>query len=151
MDGPLGQELLDKITASPNAGLIALCRMSAGARSLYTIKRPIRSIEDIKGLKFSVIRNPIFIDMTNAPGGNGVLTIPVFVLAGAIMAEGGMAGRLVMFAVFMLVTHLPTISLRLPQHVLRRTAGCSCKGLTSANVSSLWTCATVSRPTSCSG
>jgi tripartite ATP-independent transporter DctP family solute receptor len=72
MDGPIGQELLDKITASPNAGLVALCWMDAGARSLYNTKRPVRTIADIKGLKFRVIGNPIFIDMMNALGGNGV-------------------------------------------------------------------------------
>jgi tripartite ATP-independent transporter DctP family solute receptor len=72
MDGPIGQELLDKITANPNAGLVALCWMNAGARSLYNTKRPIKSIEDVKGLKFRVIGNPIFIDMMNALGGNGV-------------------------------------------------------------------------------
>jgi tripartite ATP-independent transporter DctP family solute receptor len=72
MDGPIGQELLDKITASPNANLVALCWMDAGARSLYNTKHPIKTIEDIKGLKFRVIGNPIFIDMMNALGGNGV-------------------------------------------------------------------------------
>src|SRR5258708_16047770 len=72
MDGPIGQELLDKITASPNAGLVALCWMDAGARSLYNTKRPIKTIEDLKGLKFPVIGNPIFVDMMNALGGNGV-------------------------------------------------------------------------------
>jgi tripartite ATP-independent transporter DctP family solute receptor len=72
MDGPLGQELLDKITANANAGLVGLCWMNSGARSLYNTKRPIKSIEDIKGLKFRVIGNPIFIDMMNALGGNGV-------------------------------------------------------------------------------
>ncbi|MGA9952561.1 MAG: TRAP transporter substrate-binding protein [Bradyrhizobium sp.] len=72
MDGGIGQELLDKITASPNANLVALCWMDAGARSLYNTKHPIKSIEDVKGLKFRVIGNPIFIDMMNALGGNGV-------------------------------------------------------------------------------
>lgn len=72
MDGPIGQELLDKITASPNAGLVALCWMDSGARSLYNTKRAIKSIEDLKGLKFRVIGNPIFVDMMNALGGNGV-------------------------------------------------------------------------------
>jgi len=72
MDGPIGQELLDKITASPNAGLVALCWMDSGARSLYNTKRPIKTIEDLKGLKFRVIGNPIFVDMMNALGGNGV-------------------------------------------------------------------------------
>ena len=72
MDGPIGQELLDKITASPNAGLVALCWMNSGARSLYNTKRSIKTIEDLKGLKFRVIGNPIFIDMMNALGGNGI-------------------------------------------------------------------------------
>jgi tripartite ATP-independent transporter DctP family solute receptor len=72
MDGPIGQELLDKITASPNAGLVALSWMDSGARSLYNTKRPIKTVEDLKGLKFRVIGNPIFVDMMNALGGNGV-------------------------------------------------------------------------------
>jgi tripartite ATP-independent transporter DctP family solute receptor len=72
MDGPIGQELLDKITSSPNANLVALCWMDAGARSLYNTKHPIKSIDDVKGLKFRVIGNPIFVDMMNALGGNGV-------------------------------------------------------------------------------
>ena len=72
MDGPIGQELLDKISASPNANLVALCWMDSGARSLYNTKHPIKSIEDIKGLKFRVIGNPIFVDMMNSLGGNGV-------------------------------------------------------------------------------
>jgi tripartite ATP-independent transporter DctP family solute receptor len=72
MDGPIGQELLDKITASPNAGLVGLCWMDSGARSLYNTKKPIKTIEDLKGLKFRVIGNPIFVDMMNALGGNGV-------------------------------------------------------------------------------
>src|SRR6266702_3216042 len=72
MDGPIGQELLDKISESPKAGLVALCWMDSGARSLYNTKRPIKTIEDLKGLKFRVIGNPIFVDMMNALGGNGV-------------------------------------------------------------------------------
>ena len=72
MDGEIGQELLDKISASPNANLVALCWMDSGARSLYNSKHPVKSIEDIKGLKFRVIGNPIFVDMMNALGGNGV-------------------------------------------------------------------------------
>src|SRR4051794_29435502 len=72
MDGPIGQELLDKITGNANAGLVALCWMNSGARSLYNTKKPIHAIADLKGLKFRVIGNPIFIDMMNALGGNGV-------------------------------------------------------------------------------
>jgi len=72
MDGPVGQELLDKITANANAGLVALCWMNSGSRSIYNSKRPIKTIDDVKGLKIRVQGNPIFIDMMNALGGNGV-------------------------------------------------------------------------------
>jgi len=46
--------------------------MDSGARSFYNTKHPIKSIGDIKGLKLRVIGNPIFIDMVNALGGNGI-------------------------------------------------------------------------------
>jgi tripartite ATP-independent transporter DctP family solute receptor len=72
IDGPIGQELLDAVTNNPNAGLIGLCWMDAGARSVYDTKRPIRTIADLKGLKIRVIGNPMFVDMMNALGGNGV-------------------------------------------------------------------------------
>ncbi|MCG2645210.1 MULTISPECIES: TRAP transporter substrate-binding protein [Bradyrhizobium] len=72
MDGDVGQELLEKITASPNANLVGLCWMDSGARSFYNTKHPIKSIADIHGLKLRVIGNPIFIDMVNALGGNGI-------------------------------------------------------------------------------
>ena len=72
IDGPIGQELLDKVTGNRNAGLVALAWMDAGARSLYDTKKPIRTIADLKGLKVRVMGNPMFVDMMNALGGNGV-------------------------------------------------------------------------------
>ncbi|MBV9234485.1 MAG: TRAP transporter substrate-binding protein [Xanthobacteraceae bacterium] len=72
MDGPIGQELLDKVTNNPRAGLVAICWMDAGARSVYDTKRPIKNIADLKGLKVRVMGNPMFVDMMNALGGNGV-------------------------------------------------------------------------------
>ncbi len=71
VDGAIGQELLDKVTNS-TAGLVGLCWMDAGARSFYNTKHPVNSIADLKGLKLRVIGNPIFVDMVNAFGGNGV-------------------------------------------------------------------------------
>ena len=72
IDGPIGQELLDKVTDNPNAHLVGLAWMDAGARSIYDTKQPIQSIADLKGLKMRVIGNPMFVDMMNALGGNGV-------------------------------------------------------------------------------
>jgi tripartite ATP-independent transporter DctP family solute receptor len=71
IDGNVGQALLDKVTASP-AGLVGLCFMDAGARSMYDTKKPIKSIADMKGLKVRVMGNPMFVDMMNSLGGNGV-------------------------------------------------------------------------------
>ena len=72
VDGDIGTELLDKVTNNDKAGLVALCWMDAGARNLYDTRKPIHNIADLKGLKIRVIGNPMFIDMMNALGGNGV-------------------------------------------------------------------------------
>ena len=72
IDGAIGQELLDKVTNNPQTRLVGLCWMDAGARSMYDTKQPIRSIDDLKGLKVRVMGNPMFVDMMNALGGNGV-------------------------------------------------------------------------------
>jgi tripartite ATP-independent transporter DctP family solute receptor len=72
IDGDIGTELLDKVTNNDKAGLIGLCWMDAGARSIYTVKKPVHAIADLKGLKIRVIGNPMFVDMMNALGGNGV-------------------------------------------------------------------------------
>ena len=72
IDGPIGQELLDKVTDNPNTHLVGLAFMDAGARNLYDTKKPIKDIADVKGLKVRVMGNPMFVDMMNAIGGNGV-------------------------------------------------------------------------------
>jgi tripartite ATP-independent transporter DctP family solute receptor len=70
IDGPIGQELLDKISASP-ARMVALAWMDGGSRSLYT-KKPVRKPEDLKGQKIRMMGNPLFVDTMNAMGGNGI-------------------------------------------------------------------------------
>jgi tripartite ATP-independent transporter DctP family solute receptor len=72
IDGAIGQELLDKVTNYPTANLVGLCWMDAGARNMYDTKRPIKDIGDLKGLKVRVMGNPMFVDMMNALGGNGI-------------------------------------------------------------------------------
>src|SRR6202790_2325246 len=72
IDGPIGAELLDKVTENPKAGLVGLCWMDGGARSVYDTKKPIKSIDDLKGMKVRVMGNPMFVDMMNSLGGNGV-------------------------------------------------------------------------------
>ncbi|MGS5085553.1 TRAP transporter substrate-binding protein [Hydrogenophaga sp. A37] len=70
IDGPVGDELLAKVTASP-ARLVGLGWMDGGARSLYT-KKPVRKPEDLKGQKVRMMGNPLFVDTMNAMGGNGI-------------------------------------------------------------------------------
>src|SRR5436309_5341364 len=72
IDGPIGDELLKKLSEHPTAGLIGLCWMNAGTRNVYNSRRPIRTIEDLKGLKIRMMGNPVFVDTMNALGGNGV-------------------------------------------------------------------------------
>jgi tripartite ATP-independent transporter DctP family solute receptor len=70
IDGPIGQEILDKISASP-ARLVALAWQDGGSRSIYT-KKPVRNPADLKGQKIRMMGNPLFIDTMNALGGNGI-------------------------------------------------------------------------------
>jgi tripartite ATP-independent transporter DctP family solute receptor len=70
IDGPIGDELLAKVTASP-ARLVGLGWMDAGTRNVYTNK-PITKPADLKGLKMRTMGNPLFVETMNAMGGNGV-------------------------------------------------------------------------------
>ena len=70
IDGQVGQDLLDKVTASP-ARLVGLGWMDGGSRSLYT-KKPVRTPADLKGVKVRMMGNPLFVDTMNAMGGNGI-------------------------------------------------------------------------------
>jgi len=72
IDGELGDELLLSISDSPTSGLIGLAWMDAGARNFYNNKVAIKSVADFAGLKLRTMGNPIFVDMVNALGGNGI-------------------------------------------------------------------------------
>jgi tripartite ATP-independent transporter DctP family solute receptor len=69
VDGEIGTDLLNKLD---KGGLIGLGYMDAGARSFYNKVRPIKTTADLKGLKIRVMQNPIYVDMVNAMGGNGL-------------------------------------------------------------------------------
>ena len=72
IDGPIGEELLKKLSDHPTAGLIGLCWMNAGTRNVYNSKKPIKEVADLKGLKIRMMGNPVFVDTMNSLGGNGV-------------------------------------------------------------------------------
>jgi tripartite ATP-independent transporter DctP family solute receptor len=71
IDGPIGVEMLKKLSDS-KANLIGLCWMNAGTRNVYNSKKPIKSVDDLKGLKIRMMGNPVFVDTMNSLGGNGV-------------------------------------------------------------------------------
>jgi tripartite ATP-independent transporter DctP family solute receptor len=71
IDGPIGSELLEKISSNPNTRLIALGWMDAGTRNVYSNK-PVTKPADLKGMKVRMMGNPIFVETMNAMGGNGV-------------------------------------------------------------------------------
>ena len=71
IDGPIGAELLEKISTNPNSKIIALGWMDAGTRNVYSNK-PVTKPADLKGMKVRMMGNPIFVETMNAMGGNGV-------------------------------------------------------------------------------
>jgi tripartite ATP-independent transporter DctP family solute receptor len=70
IDGPIGEELLGKITNS-SARLVGLGWMDAGTRNVYSDK-PVTKPADLKGMKIRMMGNPLFVETMNAMGGNGI-------------------------------------------------------------------------------
>ena len=71
IDGPIGQEMLAKLTNDPRSRLVALGWMDAGTRNVYSDK-PVTKPADLKGMKIRMMGNPIFVETMNAMGGNGI-------------------------------------------------------------------------------
>jgi len=69
MDGPIGKMLADKL---PEKGLVHLAYFDLGFRNVTDSRRPIKTADDIAGLKLRVIQSPIYIDTFSALGANPV-------------------------------------------------------------------------------
>lgn len=67
LEGEVGQRLLN---SSRNYWLQGLCFYDAGSRSFYTKNKPIRTPEDLKGLKIRVMNHQMSVEMVNAMGGS---------------------------------------------------------------------------------
>jgi tripartite ATP-independent transporter DctP family solute receptor len=67
IQGPVGKELL---AAGQATGLRGLCYYDAGARSFYTVDRPILKPDDLRGLKIRVQQSKTAMDMVETLGGN---------------------------------------------------------------------------------
>ena len=66
LSGPIGRDLLAAGEADHN--LKGLCFYDAGARSFYTVKKPIHTPADLAGLKIRVQQSPVAMDMVKAMG-----------------------------------------------------------------------------------
>jgi tripartite ATP-independent transporter DctP family solute receptor len=71
VDGPIGREMMDKLSKAPASRLVGIAWMDGGTRNLYT-KKPVKGPADLKGLKIRMMGNPLFVETMNAMGGNGM-------------------------------------------------------------------------------
>ncbi|MCZ0812433.1 MAG: TRAP transporter substrate-binding protein [Pseudomonadota bacterium] len=69
LDGPIGQELLDRLS---EVNLKGLAYAERGFRNLTNSERAVRSPEDIEGLKIRVMENPVYIDTFRELGADAI-------------------------------------------------------------------------------
>jgi tripartite ATP-independent transporter DctP family solute receptor len=67
LDGPIGEEIL---AACAPQGFVGLAYYDSGARSLYTAKKPVKSLADAKGLKIRVQQSELWVSLLEAMGAN---------------------------------------------------------------------------------
>lgn len=67
LDGEIGKELL---LSTENKWLRGLCFYDAGSRSFYTIDKPIKHPDDLKGMKIRVMKSKTAMDMVQLLGGS---------------------------------------------------------------------------------
>jgi tripartite ATP-independent transporter DctP family solute receptor len=67
LDGAPGQSVLRSL--EPH-GLIGLCFYDSGARNFYNTRRPIRTPEDLRGLKIRVQNSDLYVSMVEGLGAN---------------------------------------------------------------------------------
>jgi tripartite ATP-independent transporter DctP family solute receptor len=67
LDGPIGEEILKDCEAQ---GFVGLAFYDSGARSIYTVKKPIKTLADTKGLKVRVQQSDLWVSLLEAMGAN---------------------------------------------------------------------------------
>ncbi len=85
LDGPIGNEILGSLEAH---GFVGLTFYDSGARSIYNSVRPVRSLDDLKGLRLRVQQSEQMSDMIRALGAQ-----PVEMPYGQVLT--GLANRLI--------------------------------------------------------
>lgn len=69
LDGPVGRKMAAKLETK---GIKLLGYMEGGFRNMINNVRPVQKPEDVKGVKYRVMQNPVFIGMFSSMGGNAV-------------------------------------------------------------------------------
>ncbi|HBS84672.1 TRAP transporter substrate-binding protein [Vreelandella alkaliphila] len=69
LDGPIGQELLDKLS---DVNLKGLAYAERGFRNLTNSERAVNSPEDLDGLRIRVMENPVYTDTFRELGANAI-------------------------------------------------------------------------------
>jgi len=69
LEGEIGQTMLAELE---KVGFIGIAYMDSGARSFYTVKKPINSPADLKGMKIRTQKSPVMMDMVEAMGGKPI-------------------------------------------------------------------------------
>jgi tripartite ATP-independent transporter DctP family solute receptor len=67
LDGPIGDEILKSCESQ---GFIGLAFYDSGARSMYTVKKPIKTVADTRGLKIRVQQSDLWVSLLEAMGAN---------------------------------------------------------------------------------
>jgi tripartite ATP-independent transporter DctP family solute receptor len=67
LDGPIGEEILKSCEAQ---GFVGLAYYDSGARSIYTVKKPVKTVEDTKGMKIRVQQSDLWVALMEAMGAN---------------------------------------------------------------------------------
>ena len=67
LDGPIGDEILKSCEAQ---GFIALAFYDSGSRSIYSVKKQIKSLADVKGMKIRVQQSDLWVALLEAMGAN---------------------------------------------------------------------------------
>ena len=67
LDGAIGEEILKDCEAQ---GFTGLAFYDSGARSIYTVKKPIKTLADAKGLKVRVQQSDLWVSLLEAMGAN---------------------------------------------------------------------------------
>lgn len=69
LDGEVGQQMLAGLADN---GIVGLAFAEGGFRHMINNERPVSTPEDVDGVKYRVMQNPVFIGMFQALGGNAV-------------------------------------------------------------------------------